>query len=192
MDARLSPSSSRRRRWVGRPWIHAGVVLLLVAGALLQACSDNNGTTGPTFACNETPLGQGKAGNTRALAACTSGNAGPAQITGDGSGATGVLVLVQVSPATVDIGRRASVTVIATSTGGFRLGGQREVFLNTSLGSLEPAAGTMVDGVFRTTLSRPCGLTAGEGEVVASVGGAVSKDSGAFTAATPTTNNPCS
>ena len=110
---------------------------------------------------------------------------------GDGTGA-GVLVQVTVSPSTVDRGRRASVTVVGMSTGGFRLSGQREVILTTSVGNLDASSGTMVDGVFRTTLFIPCEVEAGEGNVTASVGGAVSSgETGAFTAVTALSNSPC-
>ena len=193
MDATLSPPSPRRRRsWAGRPGTLMGLILVLVAGPLLQACSDNNGTTGPTFACTETPLAQGKSGNTRVLPACPTGTAGTVQVVGDGSGSLGVLVLITVSPATIDRGRRASVIVIATSTGGFRLGGQHEVILNTSAGSLDATSGTMTDGVFRTTLFIPCDVADGTGQVTASVAGSASgATAGNFTVVTATENSPC-
>ena len=58
MDAKLSPPSVRHRRPSGvRPWTRLVLGLLLMAGTLIQACSDNNGSTGPTFACRENAVG---------------------------------------------------------------------------------------------------------------------------------------
>ena len=171
--------------------------LLLVASTLIQACSDNNYGTGPTFACQETPTGHGtgKSGNARSLAACTQGTPGPAPVVGDGTGGAtgGIVVAVTVNPGTVDIGRRASVLVIATSKNGVKLGGQHDVFLTSSLGSLDATSGTLQNGVFATTIFLPCDVTGATGNVVAIVDGASSPSSGgAFSAVAATTNNPCS
>ena len=191
MDERVSsPGMGHGGRGRIRPWTRMALGLLLLTGTLIQACSDNNGSTGPTFACRESALGQSRtrSGSARLAEGCP---ASPAPVIGDGTG-TGILIQVSVSPGTVDRGRRASVTVIATSTGGFRLSGQREVILTTSLGSLDASSGTMVDGVFRTTLFIPCEAEAGGGNVTASVGGAVSSgETGAFTAVTALSNSPC-
>jgi hypothetical protein len=165
--------------------------LLLLTGALIQACSDNNGSTGPTFACRESASGQSqtRSGSARLAQGC---QASPAPVIGDGAGPLETLVQVTVSPGTIDQGRRASVTVVATSTGGFRLTGQRDVILSTSLGSLDATSGTMVDGVFRTTLFIPCETAVGAGNVTAIVNGASSAaTSGAFTVVTSIDNDPC-
>ncbi len=154
------------------------LILVLVAGTLLQACSDNNATTGPTFACNETPLAQGNSGSTRALAACPTGTAGPVQVVGDAnSGAVGAItVTVAVTPNSVDIGRRATVIVVATNKNGVRLAGTHKVIVTTSVGSIDGPEGELVDGVYRTTLSLPCGTVApaGGGTVTAIVDGTAS------------------
>jgi hypothetical protein len=193
MDAKLStPSVGRRRRKGIGAWSRMALGLLFIAGTLMQACSDNNGTTGPTFACREGASGESRtrSGSARLPQGCT---ATPAPVVGDGTGSLGIIVNVSVSPSTVDRGRRASVTVVATSTGGFKLTGQRDVILATSLGNLDASSGTMVDGVFQTTLFIPCEVApAATGNVQAFVGGAVSPATGgAFTAVTSTSNSPC-
>jgi hypothetical protein len=192
MDERLSPPGmGHGGPGRIRPWTRMALGLLLLTGTLIQACSDNNGSTGPTFACRESASGQSptRSGSVRLAEGCP---ASPAPVIGDGSGSLGVLLTVAVDPSTVDIGRRASVTVVATSTGGFRLSGQREVIVTTSVGSLDASSGTMVDGVFRTTLFIPCGAAAGAGTVHATVSGAVSPaTTGTFTAVTAASNNPC-
>ena len=192
MDERLStPGMGHGGPGRIRPWTRMALGLLLLTGTLIQACSDNNGSTGPTFACRESALGQSRtrSGSARLAEGCP---ASPAPVIGDGTG-TGILIQVSVSPGTVDRGRRASVTVIATSTGGFRLSGQREVVLTTSLGSLDASSGTMVDGVFQTSLFIPCEVApAATGTVQAFVGGATSSPAGgAFTAVTALSNSPC-
>ena len=192
MDQRLSsPGMGHGGPGRTRPWTRMALGLLLLTGTLIQACSDNNGSTGPTFACREGALGQSptRSGSARLAQGCT---ATPAPVIGDGAGPLATLVQVTVSPGTIDRGRRASVTVVATSTGGFRLSGQRDVILSTSLGSLDASSGTMVDGVFRTTLFIPCEVADGTGNVTAIVNGASSSDtSGAFTTVTSTSNSPC-
>jgi hypothetical protein len=194
MDAKLStPSVGRRRRRGIGGWSRMALGLLFIAGALMQACSDNNGTTGPTFACHQAAVGERstKSGSVRLAESCA---ATPAPVVGDGTGGTsgGIFVQVAVSPGTVDRGRRASVRVIATSRNGFKLTGPREVFLTTTVGSLDATSGTLVNGVFETTLFIPCEVLDGAGNVIATVEGASSAASGgAFTAVTATSNNPC-
>ena len=64
MDAKLSPPSVRHgARGRVRPWTRVVFGLLLLAGTLIQACSDNNGSTGPTFACRENASGQSRTGS---------------------------------------------------------------------------------------------------------------------------------
>jgi hypothetical protein len=191
MDERLSSPGMGHHPGGIRPWSRIALGLLLLTGALIQACSDNNGSTGPTFACRESAVGhsQTRSGSARLAQGC---QASPAPIIGDGAGPLETLVQVSVSPNTIDQGRRASVTVVATSSGGFRLTGKRDVILSTSLGSLDAPTGTMVDGVFRTTLFIPCETTPGPGAVTAIVNGATSGEaSGTFTVVTSISNNPC-
>jgi hypothetical protein len=167
MDARLLPPSAKRRgSWGAHPWTL--VVLGLFLAALTQACSDNNGTVGPTF------------------------TATPVPVVGDAIGgpAGTLFVQVTVNPSTVDIGRRASVLVIATNTNGFAVSG-RPVQLTATGGNLDATSGvTDANGLFATTMVVPCGTLVGEGSVTAIVQGAVSPPA-AFTAVTPATNDPC-
>ena len=75
MDVKRSPDHARRHPWAVRPWTLVVFGLLLVVGTLIQACSDNNGTVGPTFECSEITAAQGTAkgrsgtSNARSLAA---------------------------------------------------------------------------------------------------------------------------
>jgi hypothetical protein len=194
MDAKLSPHSPRRGRpWAIRPWTLVVLALLLAAGTLIQACSDNNGTTGPTFSCNESQTGSGSA---RTLAACTTGTQGPVPVVGNVG--AGLKVAVQVNPGTIDIGRRASVIVIVTSGGNSSVATQagagipgRTVRLAATGGSLDATSGTTDEnGVFATTMVVPCGTTAGGGSVTAIVDG-VASTPGAFTSVTAVSNDPC-
>lgn len=193
MDAKLSTPSTRHRGPGGvRPWTRRALGLLFAAGMLIQACSDNNGSTGPTFACRQGTLTESQAGSGSARLAetCT---ATPAPIVGDAnSGAVGgITVTVAVSPGTVDIGRRASVIVVATNKNGVRLSGTHQVIVTTSVGSIDGPEGEMVDGVYRTTLFIPCGSVAATGTVAAVVDGTASITGGTFTPITPAANNPC-
>ena len=99
-----------------------------MAGTLIQACSDNSGSTGPRFACREDALAESRtrSGSVRLAESCT---ATPAPIVGDAnSGAVGRdHVTVAVSPGTVDIGRRASVLVVGTNKNGAKLTGTHDV-----------------------------------------------------------------
>jgi hypothetical protein len=169
MDAKLSLHSSRRRRSRAiRPWTLATLALLLAVGTLIQACSDNNGTTGPTFSCNENPLGEGtRSGNVRALAACTGGTQGPAPVVGNvGAGET---VTVSINPGVIDIGRRGSVVVIVTSVNGAGIPG-RTVRLDSLGGNLDATSGTTdASGVFATTMIVPCGTLAGGAGLVTAI-----------------------
>ena len=195
MDAKLSPySPTRRRPRAIRPWTLVVLALILVAGTLIQACTDNNGTTGPTFACNESPRGGG-AGGVRALAACPQ-TGGPVPVVGNVG--AGLNAVVQVNPGAIDIGRRASVIVIVTSGANASTGTQagagipgRTVRLAATGGSLDATSGTTdANGVFATTMIVPCGSTPGTGSVTAIVDG-VASTGGAFTSKTATANDPC-
>jgi hypothetical protein len=165
MNATASgPVLSGRGSWKSRASVP---VVLLLAGILAHGCSDNNGRVTPTSA----------------------------QVTGDGIGGPGsisLFVQVTVNPATVDIGRRASVLVIVTNGNGFPLPG-RKVQLTAVGGNLDATFGTTgPDGLFSTTMVIPCGSTPGIGQVVAIVEGVASTGAGPnFTTVTPTENNPC-
>ena len=190
MDAKLSPPSARRRRpWAVRPWTLVVLALLLVAGTLIQACTDNNGTTGPTFACNESPRGDG-AGSVRALAACPQ-TGGKVPLVGDATGgpAGSLFVKVIVSPQVIDRGRRGSVLVNVTNLNGIGVP-SKTVILTSAFGNLDAASGTTDDhGIFTTTMVVPCDITPGPGSVSATVDGVT--NSGLFAVVTATENNPC-
>lgn len=87
-------------------------VLALVA-LLVQACSDNKGPAGPTFGAGQT---------------------GHADTTAD------IRVQVAINPNTIELGRRAGITVLVTNTNGRPLEG-RHVQLSTNVGQLD-----VVDG----------------------------------------------
>ena len=76
------------------------LALLLVAGTLIQACTDNSNTTGPSFSCNENPIERGAgSGSVRSLAACPQ-SGGKVPVVGDAIGGPGgtLAVTVIVSP----------------------------------------------------------------------------------------------
>jgi hypothetical protein len=149
MDARRSLDRVSRSLRGVRPWTLTVLGLLLMAGTMLQACSDNNGNTGPVFECRE------QKGGVKVLAQCT---AGPAPVTGDGIGGPGGTVFVQVTvnPGTIDRGRRATVLTIVSNLNGFPLPGRR-VFLAPSVGRLDATSGvTNSAGLFSTSLFIPC------------------------------------
>ncbi len=179
MDAKLSPPSARRRPWAFRPWTLVVLALLLVAGTLIQACTDNDATTGPTFSCNENPIGRGAgSGSVRSLAACPQ-SGGPVPLVGDGiGGPEGTLfVLVTVNPASIEVGRRASVLTIVTNATGIGIP-NRPVQLTASGGNLDATSGvTDSSGLFSTTIFVPCDSVGGQ--VTAIVAGKVS--TGTFT-----------
>src|SRR5262245_58528454 len=104
MDATLSPPSTQRRPpRAARPWTLVVLALLLATGTLIQACSDNNGTVGPTFACNESPNGR-STGSVRALAACPQ-SGGKVPVVADATGGVlSPLTVTLVIPATINLG----------------------------------------------------------------------------------------
>lgn len=163
MDARLPHASARRRR----PWTFAVYgLLLLAAGALIQACSDNDGPVGPTF---------------------------PAKVVGDAIGGPNGTINIQatVTPGIVDRGRRAGVTIFLTSAGGAPLQG-RKVSISSSAGRFDQPSGvTDVNGTFSTTMFVPCEVGVGPGSIIAVVEGKSAVLEGAFSVATATTNDPC-
>ena len=88
-------------------------VLALVA-VFVQACSDNRGPAGPTFGAGQT---------------------------GHADTAANIRVQVAINPNTIELGRRAGITVLVTNTNGRPLEG-RHVQLSTNVGQLD-----VVDGV---------------------------------------------
>jgi hypothetical protein len=196
MDAKTSPPSMRRRRpWAVHPWTFAVLALLLVAGTLIQACTDNSNTSGPSFSCNENPIERGAgSGSVRSLAACPQ-SGGKVPVVGDAvGGPAGTLVVtVIVSPAVIDRGRRGSVLVNVTNAHGIGVPGRTVVL--TSSGNLDATSGTTdQNGIFTTTMLVPCDIPpavppAVSGSVSATVDGVTSV--GPFTAITATDNNPC-
>jgi hypothetical protein len=129
MDAKSSPPSGRRGRpWEVRPWPLV-VFGLLMTATLLQACSDNNGTTGPRFA------------------------GGPAATTGFANTSANIRVVVGVNPNTITPGRRAGVTAFVTNENGHPLAGKRVQF-STDVGTLDQTVVvTNASGQASTTLS---------------------------------------
>lgn len=117
----------------------SGIWLLgasLLLAALGQACTDQSGSTGPTF-----PAGQ----------------------TGQADTVSQTRVQVAVNPNQIELGRRAGITVLVTNnTSGRPLEG-RQVQVSTSHGRLDTVDGvTGADGKFVTFLFAPCGsVTAG-------------------------------
>jgi hypothetical protein len=115
-----------------------------VAGVLLQACSDNNGSTGPTFACRE-----GTSGG-RTLAECVGS---PAPTTGFANTSAEIRVQVAINPNTITPGRRAGITAIVTNLNGQPLAG-KNVNFTTDVGTLDNNEGvTNKEGKSSTTLS---------------------------------------
>jgi hypothetical protein len=170
MDARRTPvHPSRRRPWAVRPWTLVVLGLLLMAGTLLQACSDNNGSTGPTFECREltapqaTAKGTKGSGNVRSLAACTGS---PAPSTGFANTSEDILIRVTANPASIEPGRRVTITVLVTNGAngggaGLPLAGKR-VFVNTSTNTVafgtvdSPSGITNANGIYQTTMIVRC------------------------------------
>jgi len=183
MDAKLSPLNARPRRpWAVRPCTLVVLALLLAVGTLIQACSDNNGTTGPTFSCNESPSGRGTS-SVRALAACPQAG-GPVPVVGTGTGGPlGTLQVAVIVPGTINLGTDAPVLVIVTNLNGVAVPGQ-SVQLGSTGGNLAAKSGkTDSSGSFATTISVQCPSTGGS--VTAIVSGVTG--SGTFTAA----GGPC-
>jgi hypothetical protein len=161
MDARLSPPSARRRRpWVARPWTLV-VLALLVVGTLIQACTDNNGSTGPRFGCQE------QKGGVKVLTQCTGS---PAPTTGFANTAADIKVQVGVNPNTITPGRRAGVTAFVTNLNGLPLAGKTVQF-STDVGSLDQTVvSTNAQGQASTTLSiTPTDVANAQGKTSATV-----------------------
>jgi hypothetical protein len=160
---------------------------------LAQACSDNNGSTGPTFACQETAVGQGKKSgsvNARSLNACTAPVSGVVNDIGD------LLITVQANPGSTEPGRRVSIIVIVTNGNGAvggsgqPLPGQR-VFILASAGVVDGPTGTTdSNGIYSTTMLVRCEDT-GPITVNASSGGAVSVTPAVIQVTLQGPNSPC-
>src|SRR5262245_56203693 len=128
MDAKLSSRSARRRRpWAVRPWTLLVLALLLAVGTLIQACSDNNGSTGPKFECRE------QKGGVKVLTQCTGS---PAPTTGFANTAADIKVSLGINPASITPGQRAGVTAFVTNLNGLPLAGKNVQF-STDVGSLD-------------------------------------------------------
>ena len=143
MHATLSPPSARRRRqWAVCPWTLV-VMLLLVVGTLIQACSDNNGSTGPRFECRE------QQGGVKVLAQCTGS---PAPTTGFANTAADIKVQLGINPNSITPGTRAGVTAFVTNLTGLPLAG-KSVQFSTDVGSLDQTVvPTNAQGQASTTL----------------------------------------
>jgi hypothetical protein len=193
MDVKLSSPSVRHRPSGVRPGTRLVIGLLLMGGALIQACSDNNGSTGPTFACRE-----GKAGTSvKAFnASCT---ASPAPVTGIANSNADIGIIVQASPASTEPGRRVSIIVIVTNGAGIAgvTGGSgqplpgKPVFIIASGGSVDgPSGTTNSQGIYSTTLLVGCEDPALI-SVNASSSGAVSLAPATITVTGQSSNSPC-
>jgi len=192
MNAKLSPPSVKHRPSGVRPGTRLVFGLLLMAGALVQACSDNNGSTGPTFACREKTTSNVKAFN----ASCT---ASPAPVTGIANTNQDINIVVQAAPASIEPGRRVSIIVIVTNGNPATVGGGsgqplpgQTVFIIASAGVVDgPSGTTNAQGLYSTTLLVRC-EDLGPITVNASSGGAVSSAGATITVTPASPNTPCS
>jgi hypothetical protein len=101
------------------------LAVMLLAGLLSQACSDNKGPSGPTFGAGQT---------------------------GTADTSEQIRVQVAVNPGSIELGRRAGVTVLVTNLNGRPLQG-RAVQLSTTVGKLDRVDGfTDAAGKFITFL----------------------------------------
>jgi hypothetical protein len=89
---------------------------LALVSALVQACSDNTGPAGPSF-----------------------GSGGAGQV-GHADSAAQILVQVAVNPNTIELGRQAGITVLATNPNGRALP-NKHVQLSTTVGTLNRVDG---------------------------------------------------
>lgn len=162
MDSRLSLPSVRSRGLRGaRPRTLVVLGLLLLTGSLLQACSDNNGTVGPTFQCQD-KHGETKKGGVKNLAECT------APTTGFADTSSNILIRVSANPASTEPGRSVTITVLVTNGAGAFGGGSgqplagRRVFVSTSAtlpvgGTVNAPSGvTDANGMYTTTMIVRC------------------------------------
>jgi len=117
--------------------------LLLVAGTLIQACSDNNGATGPRFECRE------EKGGVKVLSQCAGS---PAPTTGFANTSAEIRIQVAVNPNSISPGQRAGITAFVGNLNGQPLAGKTVQF-STDVGSLDKTAVTTnAQGQASTTL----------------------------------------
>lgn len=122
MGATGKPDGMGSESRCGRP---RAVPLVLLWGLLLAACSDNKGPAGP---------------------AAGAGQTGHADTTAQ------IRVQVAVNPNTIELGRRAGITVLVTNLNGRPLEG-RHVQLSTNVGKLDVVDGfTNREGKFTSAL----------------------------------------
>jgi hypothetical protein len=181
MDAKLPPPSARRRL---RPSTLAVFGLLLLAGTLIQACSDNNGSTGPVFECRE------QKGGVKVLAQCTGS---PAKVVGDAVGGPNGTLNIQatVTPGVIDRGRRGGVQILLTSANGAPIQGGT-VSVSSPGGKFDSPGGTTdPNGTFSTTMLVPCEVPDGAYAINVVANGKGVSLPAAFTAVTSTSNDPC-
>ncbi len=158
MDTRPQrlPMGCHRGRGV---WALMAVAMLAGAGLLLQACSDNKGPVGPR---------------------------NPSSTTGFANTSADILIRVTANPASIEPGRRVTITVLVTN-GASALGGGsgqplagKRVTVNTStntaaFGTIDNPVGiTDANGIYQTTMIVRCSdagvtNTGSEGSAAASV-----------------------
>jgi hypothetical protein len=158
--------------------------LLLLAGTLIQACSDNNGSTGPVFECRE------QKGGAKVLAQCTGK---PAKVVGDAVGGPNGTLNIQatVTPGVIDRGRRGGVQILLTSANGAPIQGGT-VSVSSPGGKFDSPGGTTdPNGTFSTTMLVPCEVPDGAYAINVVANGKGVSLPAAFTAVTSTSNDPC-
>lgn len=89
------------------------LAVLVLVGLVAQACSDNKGPSGPTFGAGQT---------------------------GHADSAAEIRVQVAINPNSIELGRRAGVTVLVTNTNGRPLE-RRHVQVSTDVGTLDKVDG---------------------------------------------------
>jgi hypothetical protein len=158
--------------------------LLLLAGTLIQACSDNNGSSGPTFECRE------QKGGVKVLTQCTGS---PARVVGDAVGGPNGTLNIQaiVTPGAIDRGRRGGVAIHLTSANGAPIQGGT-VSVSSPGGKFDSSGGTTDgNGTFSTTMLVPCEVADGAYAINVVANGKGVSLPAAFSAVTSTSNDPC-
>ena len=181
-------------RRVSAPGTRLVFGLLLMAGTLIQACSDNNGSTGPTFACREDASNQSptRSGSVRLAESCT---ATPAPVVGDGTGGARAESSCRSpsAPAPWIIGRRASVLVIGDEQERREAdrGARRGPDLDVS-GAWTPRAARWRTGCITTTIFLPCEVAPADRAAWrrSSTERSSDADGGSFSAVTATVEQP--
>lgn len=140
------PRGRTRSTGSGRSRIWLLALLLLVGGALVQACTNQTSGGGPSF-----PAGQ----------------------TGTADFPEAIIVRVGINANTIELNRKAGVTVLVTNFNGHPLEG-RHVQMSTTFGRLDQVDGfTDVDGKFVTFLFCDPDAGAGSATVTAFVQGQI-------------------